>query len=138
MKNATLEPLPQFQDDRGWLTQLFDKNSKWKRAYLVSNWSKHSVRAHHLNIGEEKGYIVLKGAAKFNLWTPDEVGEAVTISDKKPEILIVPGDIWHGWIALEEGTILMGLSTASMEEHKEKRTPWDAFGGEQQWLVQNR
>ena len=126
-------PLKIFIDDRGVLFQLFDvKNEKItfdgkryiklpliKRIYLVGNFSKNTIRGMHYHKREWKYFIVIKGSAKFVVSPTDRVTSRTKIfilSDKFPEVLIVPPKNFNGWRALEDDTLLIGMSNFSLKE----------------------
>jgi dTDP-4-dehydrorhamnose 3,5-epimerase len=133
-------------DDRGVLLQLFEmKNNKIsfdsqnyidlppiKRIYLVRNFSKDVIRGMHYHEYEWKYFIVLKGSAKFVISPTPYIGEETktfVLSEAKPEVLIVPPGNYNGWVALEDNTLLLGMSNFSLEESlkDDKRMPSDNF-----------
>jgi len=139
-------PLSIFIDDRGILTQLFDiKNDQIafdnknyqrlpliKRVYIVENFSKNTIRGMHFHKKEWKFFTVIKGSAKFVISPTDKITERTKVfilSDRKPEVLIVPPNNYNGWQALEDNTILVGMSNFSLEEslNDDTRIPPDNF-----------
>lgn len=137
MKNVKIVSVPTYNDDRGWLTQIYEKTNfpEIKRMYIVKNYNTKTVRAFHKNFGEWKIFYIIKGAAKFILHK-DKKTKEYCLSDKKPEILIVGPEIWNGWKALIEGTTLLGMTTTTMKEHKDERCPPNSFNVD--WDVKNR
>jgi len=140
------EPVKLIIDDRGFLSQIFDgKNDKItfngldylelpkiRRIYLVGNFSKNIIRGMHYHEKEWKYFFVIKGSAKFVVSPEDKPTEKTKIfvlSDKKPEVLIVPPKNYNGWKALEEGTLILGMSNFSLEESlkDDKRIPVTNF-----------
>lgn len=107
-------------DDRGFLYQIFggyeDKFPEVKRIYIVGNFCKGVIRGFHKHLIEWKCYFVITGSAKFIVLDKDNNKLSYVLSSKSPSILIVPPDFAHGWISLEDGTILAGLSNRSLEE----------------------
>ena len=135
-----------FIDDRGLLWQLFDTKEEKitfdgkkyedypliKRIYKVENFSKNTIRGMHFHKKEWKFFIVLKGSAKFVISPTEKISKKTKVfvlSDRKPEVLIVPPNNYNGWKALEEGTILLGMSNFSLEESLKDdfRIPPDNF-----------
>jgi dTDP-4-dehydrorhamnose 3,5-epimerase len=133
-------------DDRGVLLQLFEiKNKKIsfdgqnyidlppiKRIYLIRNFSKDIIRGMHYHEYEWKYFIVIRGSAKFVISPTPHIGEETktfVLSETKPEVLIVPPGNYNGWIALEDNTLLLGMSNFSLEEslNDDKRIPPDNF-----------
>jgi len=142
------EPIKLVIDDRGFLLQIFDeKNDKItfdglnylelprvRRIYFVGNFSKNTIRGMHYHEKEWKYFFVIKGCAKFVISPedkPTEKTESFVLSERKPEILIVPPKNYNGWKALEGGTLLLGMSNFSLEESlkDDKRIPVTNFLG---------
>jgi len=120
-------------DDRGFIYQVFDiRNSKIsfdgktylnlptiKRVYIVGNFSKGVIRGMHFHKKEWKFFFVISGSAKFVISKSSKPGKETKtfiLSSKKPEILIVPPTYYNGWTALEDNTILIGMSNFCLRE----------------------
>jgi dTDP-4-dehydrorhamnose 3,5-epimerase-like enzyme len=120
-------------DDRGFLFQIFDESNdkitfdglnylglpKIRRIYLVGNFSKDTIRGMHYHEKEWKYFFVIRGSAKFIVSPEDhpvEKTKTFILSERKPEVLIVPPKYYIGWKALEEGTLILGMSNFSLEE----------------------
>ena len=56
--------------------------------------------------------------------------ETYVLSERKPSPLVVPAGVWHGWMALEDETIVAanGLEVYNRENPDEVRVPPEAFG----------
>jgi dTDP-4-dehydrorhamnose 3,5-epimerase-like enzyme len=130
-------------DDRGFLYQIYGNySSKFpdvKRIYVVGNFSKGTIRGFHKHMEEWKCYFVVNGSAKFVLVNEDKNISTYTLSSKNPSLLIVPPKYSHGWISLEDNTLLIGLSNKSLEESLKDDFRMDPFTfGKDVWKVKPR
>jgi dTDP-4-dehydrorhamnose 3,5-epimerase len=133
-------------DDRGFLYQIFESKKGQisfdgknflsfppvKRIYVVGNFSKSTIRGMHFHKNEWKYFSVIKGSAKFVVSPTENISEnskTFILSDKYPEVLIVPPKNFNGWVALEDNTIIIGMSNFSLEEslQDDYRVPPDNF-----------
>ena len=117
------------QDDRGILDQIYDSNlpAEVKRIYAVYNFSKETIRGFHKNLNEWKYFYVLIGSVKFVLIENGNKIQEFILSDKVPEILIIPPNVWNGFKALEDNTLVLGLSSATLLEHRDERMPIGSY-----------
>lgn len=115
-----LVPLKCHVDDRGFLYQIFgDHNElfpKLARVYVVGNFSKGTVRGFHMHMQETKGYFVISGSAKFVVIEKGDKQNSFVLGSRNPSLLYVPPENYHGWISLDDETILVGMSDRSLEE----------------------
>ena len=58
------------------------------------------------------------------------------LSDKNFRVLEIPPTVWHGYKALEPGTILMYYVTKKYDPEDEERTAVGTFGEE--WETKNK
>ncbi len=65
---------------------------------------------------ETKAYFVIGGSAKFVVVDEGKSSKTYTLSARNPSVLLVPPRNYHGWISLEEGTTLVGLSDKTLEQ----------------------
>jgi dTDP-4-dehydrorhamnose 3,5-epimerase-like enzyme len=125
-------PIKRNQDDRGVLDMIYDQNQMplaVRRVYAVWNFSKDTIRGFHKNFDECKYFYVVRGSVKFVVMKqlegdtvmPESQIQEIILSDKVPEILVIPPETWTGWKALEEGTILIGLSDKQLSDHVDER-----------------
>tara|TARA_R110000765_G_scaffold426455_1_gene542143 strand:+ start:1532 stop:1951 length:420 start_codon:yes stop_codon:yes gene_type:complete len=105
-------------DDRGTVSFVNDFDFKnVKRFYQVTNHRRGFIRAWHGHENEAKYVYVAKGSAKVA--AVQEEGEEPTVrvlSDKTPSVLYIPPGYYNGFQTLEEDTIIMFFSTASLDE----------------------
>lgn len=159
LNNPVVKDLVTHVDDRGSLTELcrVDWNevpTEIRQVYTVQNHSKGTVRAFHCHDELIDYFNILKGSAKFILFHYDEFSmmrdrcssedfveqlerfcksewyQEYTLSDKKMQMLYIPPRWMHGWISLEDGTML--LSNASDVFNPDKidceRVEWTILG----------
>lgn len=130
-------------DDRGFLYQIYgnypDRFPEVKRIYVVGNFSKGVIRGFHKHIREWKCYFVANGSAKFVLVDEEKNTLTYTLSIKSPLILVVPPKYFHGWMSLEDNTLLIGFSNKSLEESLKDDIRIDPFAfGKEIWEVKPR
>ena len=121
-------------DDRGSVRFVNDFNFLHvQRFYQINNHKKGFIRAWHGHMGEGKYVYVVKGSAligavkmapaevisqeKENI-IPEGKPLRMVLSDTKPTVLWIPSGYANGAMTLEDDTIIMYFSTASMEETK--------------------
>ncbi len=126
-------------DDRGYLIEILRANdehfTKFGQVYLVGDMIRGTIRAFHKHEALWDWFFISHGSAKFALVDKREdsgtSGEINTIvlSDRKPQLLVVPPGVFHGWMSLEDDTQM--ISTASevynRENPDEERIPYDSF-----------
>jgi len=130
-------------DDRGFLYQIYgqykDVFPELKRVYVVGNFSKGIIRGFHKHLYEWKGYFVVLGSAKFVTIDENKNIGTYILSIRKPAVLIVPPNYYHGWVSLEDNTILIGLSNKSLEESLSDDIRIDPFAfGKEIWETKPR
>lgn len=154
-----LIPLTVHEDDRGDLFEVIhasdpfvldsgiDDIGEIGQVYVVRDRTPHIVRAYHKHEHLHDWFCIVKGSAKFVLVTKDDdhliISDQCVLTDKKPQLLVVPPLAYHGWMSLEPGTIL--LSCASHEYDRENpdehRIPPDYFDshfGDSPWKIKGR
>src|SRR5439155_842555 len=114
--------------------------------YQIENSSAQKIRAFHGHMKEAKYFYVAAGsglavAAKIDdLKTPSKKNkvERFVLTAQKPSILFIPAGYANGFKVLEEGTVLIVFSTASVEESTKDsyRYPHDYWGNDI-WEVEN-
>ena len=123
-------------DDRGILDQIFNSDLPFqiKRIYTtISN--KAVIRGMHGHQKEWKALYVSKGLIKIVVFPFDAINQknsmnsnvvnfdekllrVFTLSDMKPQLLIVPSRHYHGYTSLDKESRLIILSNLSLEETK--------------------
>jgi len=118
-------------DDRGVVrfVNSFDFTNV-KRFYQVENHRKGFIRAWHGHNNEDKYVYVVKGTAAIGIINMQTEKESKYIlSSLSPKILYIPAGNYNGAQTLEEGTIIIYFSTATVEEAKEDdiRVPYRTY-----------
>jgi len=120
-----------FVDDRGALKFINDFDFEGvKRFYQVENHERGFIRAWHGHKKEGKYVYVVKGTAWVGVVDMEtKVEEKFVLSAKTPKILWIPPMKYNGFQTLEEDTIIMFLSTVTMEEAQgdDYRMSYDKF-----------
>jgi len=125
---AKLIDIQKFVDDRGHFTNLplnIPKvNFTAQRVYMCENFKPGTVRGFHYHMHECKLFICIKGAVKFILYPdieksldiPNTDPEIFTLTDEIPKALYIPGNYANGWMSLTKDTLLLGMSSATINE----------------------
>ncbi len=139
-------------DDRGDLVENWRKS--WNllpcdvnQVYVVHDARRDIIRAYHKHDKLWDLFSIINGSAKFCLGDDREESPSYKITDevilgvRKPGLLIVPPGVYHGWMSLEDNTIL--LSIASHEYNRDKpdeyRIPYDSFDSlGERWNIKPR
>ena len=99
------------------------------------NSTSHIVAWHKHNI-QSDFWICLKGSLKVGLATEEDGCEFVYLSDKDPKVLEIKPGIYHGYKAIEPGSILMYYVTEKYNPEDEIRKKVGDFGEE--WGIVNK
>ncbi|MBN2257513.1 MAG: dTDP-4-dehydrorhamnose 3,5-epimerase family protein [Anaerolineaceae bacterium] len=140
--------LESHEDDRGYLYEIIHSNDpflpQFGQVYLVGDPVRNTVRAFHKHSQLFDYFCIVHGSAKFIL--KDDRRDSSTyqnmdtyvLSSRNPKLLVVPPGVYHGWMSLEDDTIM--ISTAShlynQKDPDEERIPPDSFGD--LWVVKGR
>ena len=135
-------------DDRGQVSFVNDFSFEGiKRFYQVGNFSLNTVRAFHGHTKEAKYAYVAAGSAVVAAVEMDDTKKPSTdkkveryiLSARKPSVLYIPPGYANGFKSLEEGTVILFFSTASVEDSKKDdyRFPYD-YWGSGVWDTENR
>jgi dTDP-4-dehydrorhamnose 3,5-epimerase-like enzyme len=130
-------------DERGFLYQIYggyaDMFPEVKRIYVVGNFGKGVVRGYHKHMDEWKSYFAVRGSAKFVTVDEEKRVSSHTLSYRNPAVLIVPPRYFHGWVSLEDETLIIGLSNKSLEDSLKDDVRIDPQSfGKDVWEVKNR
>ena len=91
-------------------------------------WHKHNIQTDY--------WVCLKGAFKVGLATEEDGCEFEYLSEKNPRVLEIKPGIYHGYKALEPGSILLYYLTEKYNPDDEKRAPVGYFNEE--WKAENK
>jgi len=132
-------------DDRGFLVPItqflpIELQQEIKRTYVVGDYGKGVIRGLHGHRRETKIFYIVKGAAKFiaiNMGDATDHYE-VTLGERANRLFIVPPNYANGWVSLEDGTILVALSTSTFEESVKDDERIDPYKYGDVWGVEAR
>jgi len=133
--------IPCKTDDRGYLYQIAGnyKFPEIKRVYVVGNFAKGVIRGFHGHDKEWKAYFVARGSSKTVVVHEDGEISSYVLTSRKPSVLVVPPKHLHGWISLEDDTLIIGISNRTLEESLVDDYREDPFKyGEEVWAVKPR
>ena len=99
------------------------------------NSTKHIVAWHKHNIQTDY-WVCIKGSFKVGLATEEEGAEFQYLSERNPRVLKIPPGIYHGYKALEPGSILMYYLTEKYNPKDEFRAIPGHFG--EVWEIENK
>ena len=81
-------------------------------------------------------WVCLKGSLKVGWATEEDGCEFKYLSDKNPQVLEIPPGVYHGYKALESGSILAYYVTRKYDPSDEYRAPIGEFG--EIWDAENK
>ena len=127
-KQPKVIDLIQHVDDRGYLYEIIhgsdDFMDKFGQVYVVGNPARGAIRAFHAHDELVDYFHIVKGSAKFVLFKREEGTEinpdksqVFVLTERKPQLLIVPSGWYHGWMSLEDNTTM--ISTSNREYNKD-------------------
>jgi len=131
-------PLKVNFDDRGYLFEIIHNYDMpmFGQVYVVGNPVREIIRAFHKHNKLWDYFCIVKGSAKF-VFVDDRKNsktykqqEIVILSEKSPKMIIVPPKVYHGWMSLEDDTIMVsiGSETYNPDNPDEVRIPPNSFG----------
>lgn len=141
------------EDDRGFLIEIArsaDDPSphgvvhRFGQVYLVGDPVRGTIRAFHKHAELWDWFFICHGSAKFVLKDdrPESptYGEMMTVvaSQRKPRLIVVPPGVYHGWMSLEDDTLMVSTASHTYKhgDPDEVRIPPDSFGDV--WTVKGR
>lgn len=135
--------VPTFVDDRGVLHQVIETAQKAlpqiARVYQVRNFDPGTIRGFHRHRREWKAFYVSQGSAKFVVCQENAGSlESFVMTDQQPRLLVVPPGFYNGWKALGPDTLLLGFSSATIEESVQDDERVDPFRFGDCWQVRSR
>jgi len=131
-------PLQVNFDDRGYLFEIIHHYDmpKFGQVYVVGDPVRGIIRAFHKHEILWDYFCIVKGSAKF-VFVDDRKNsktykqqETVILSEKAPKMVIVPPGVYHGWMSLEDDTIMVstGSEIYNKEKPDETRISPDTYG----------
>jgi len=129
---AELRQLIIQKDERGQLTEIYRHSQDpfgFGQAYITT-CKRGAIKAWHCHQQQYDRWFCVKGSAVVGIALGDAI-QTIYLSDRKPQLLIIPAGIWHGFAPTadcSEATILNLPSTEYYHVNPdEQRLPLDAF-----------
>lgn len=109
------------EDDRDFLYEVIHENDRFVpqigQVYVVGNPARGAIRAFHKHARLHDWFCLVSGSAKFAFVdvrpespTHRQV-DAFVISGRRPSLILVPPGVYHGWMALEDQTIMLSVAS---------------------------
>lgn len=128
MSYAKVYDLKQNLDDRGILYEVIrsdlDFAPELNQVYIVKDRTSGIIRAYHKHEKLWDYFHIATGSAMFIFFknqikaaSGEQQIQKIILDSRKPQMVVVPPGIWHGWMSLENNTML--VSTASHTYNKE-------------------
>jgi dTDP-4-dehydrorhamnose 3,5-epimerase len=146
IEGLEIMPLQTYFDDRGYLFEIIHNYEmpKFGRVYAAVDPVRGTIRAFHKHNFSFDNFSIIRGSAKFVFIDDREKSptfkqqETIVISEKSPCLIIVPPGIFHGWMSLEDNTLLLTANSElfNRENPDETRIAPDSFGDV--WTVKGR
>lgn len=145
--------LEMYEDDRGYLYEVIHDSDffvpRIGQVYVVGDPVRGAIRAFHKHRELHDWFCLARGSAKFCFVDdrPDSPTyrktDTVVISGRRPSLLVVPPGVHHGWMALEDDTIMLSVASDlyDRENPDEERVSPHAFDdlfGKDPWQVEGR
>ncbi len=146
IKGLEIASLGVHVDDRGYVIELIRATDpylkKFGQVYIAGTTVKGTIRGFHKHNKLWDYFFIAEGSAKFAFYDDRKNSptyqkmETIILTQRNPSLIIVPPGVFHGWMALEDNTLL--ISTASEVYNRGKpdeiRVPYNSFGYD--WSVQ--
>ncbi len=133
VQGAYLVDLEVNQDPRGLLYEMLHDSDMMasvtmKQIYIVSNPVRNTIRAFHRHEHLWDFFHIIRGSAIFCL-VSDKSIDRIVLSERKPQLLVVPPHVYHGWMGLEDNTTLVSIGSEEYDKENpdEERVEWDSF-----------
>lgn len=140
-----------FEDDRGFLYEVIHHNDFFVQqigqVYIVGDPARFTIRAFHKHEKIHDWFCIVNGSSKFAF--VDDRQESPTykltdvfvISSRKPSLIVVPPGVFHGWMSLEDNTLMVSIASHvyNRVSPDEIRVPANAFNdlfGRDIWRIE--
>jgi dTDP-4-dehydrorhamnose 3,5-epimerase len=138
--------IPQYFDDRGCLYEVLHNYeiTKFARIYAVVNPARGIIRGLHKHKLGWDNFCIVNGSAKFVFIDDRQESvtykqqETIVTSARSPQLIAVPPGVYHGWMSLEDNTILLTENSElfNKENSDDVRIPADSYGDV--WTIKGR
>lgn len=110
-----------FEDDRGFLYEVVHANDHFVphigQVYVVGDPARGAIRAFHKHAELHDWFCLVSGSAKFAFVDDRPASptyrqaDSVIISGRRPTLIVVPPGVFHGWMSLEDHTIMLSVAS---------------------------
>lgn len=140
IKGLEVVKLDVYVDDRGYVIEIIRATDpflkKFGQVYIVGSLSKGTVRAFHKHHKMWDYFFVPSGSAKYAFYDDRKNSptykkmETIILTQRNPSLIVVPPGVFHGWMALEDNTLLISTASEVYKRAKpdEVRVPYNSFG----------
>ena len=148
IKDVQVVELKVNTDDRGYLYEIIRSTdsffNKFGQVYIVGDPTRGLVRAFHKHKTLWDWFCIVHGSAKFVLVDDRKKSstykqkDIIVIGEHNPSLIVVPPGVFHGWMSLEDDTIMVSTATEVYNRKKpdEVRISPDSFGDV--WQIKGR
>lgn len=134
--NYSFKNIQYHEDDRAQrYLNVFEELGPGQLNVSYVNSTEHIVAWHKHNIQTDY-WVCVKGSFKVGLATEEDGAEFEYLSERNPRVLKIPPGIYHGYKALEPGSILMYYLTEKYNPKDEFRANPGQFG--EIWETENK
>ena len=139
MKLGKLVNLDLHVDDRGCLSEIIRSDTQFFKGfgqvYIIKNEQPNVIRAFHMHKRKEDYFFISNGKALVILVDATDAGnhiERYVLDSQKPQFLVIPKGVYHGWMSLVPNTHLINVVTEPFhkEDADDNRVPHDEFGSD--------
>lgn len=145
IKGVELIDRKTLSDDRGDLTEIYRTDepyhTKINQVYLVENPVRNTIRAFHKHEKLIDYFSIIHGRAKFVLYDDRQdsptfnTKEEVILTSNNKKLLVIPAGVYHGWMSLSDGTILLSIASETYNKEKADETRIDPFSFGETWKI---
>ena len=104
-------------DDRGILYEVARTDNGISpiinQVYIVKDRTAGIIRAYHKHKELIDYFHIITGSAKFVFFTSKQASDVqeVILDSRKPQLIVVPTGVYHGWMSLEDNTTLLSVAS---------------------------
>jgi dTDP-4-dehydrorhamnose 3,5-epimerase len=122
MSLVKVRDLKVYSDDRGNLFEMLRSDDKefktFGQVYLVEDRIPFTIRAFHKHFKLWDHFCITHGSGKFVFFEGDFPAvenkikpEIIVLDSRRPKLISVPPNIWHGWMSLEADTQMVSIAS---------------------------
>jgi dTDP-4-dehydrorhamnose 3,5-epimerase len=141
------------EDERGYLYEIIHENDffipRIGQVYVVGDPARGAIRAFHKHRELHDWFCLVRGSAKFAFVDDRPASptyrnvDALVISGRRPTLIVVPPGVYHGWMSLEDDTIMLSVAShvydrENPDEERVSPHAFDELFGRDPWRVEAR